>query len=277
MSGSIGIGTRVPTAKLDVIGSARITNGLTVTGSSTITGSLTITGSFDVGVPGTNSPRITSVGTLNRGDIVSVDWMNKQLIDSALVTSVEWENRLLYDAAGSASADWNGRLLVTPGTGESALDYSNDLFTTSNIYNQQNTRNSVEGESLSNTLLNYSGQSIRASITGSAVDGNIIYLDTDGTWKTVNQTTVTSTKMLGIKLGGTTVLLEGDVVLEAGTMIKTPAYGAPLYIWEGGTVLSSDIPTSGYVRVLGHCYYQNTATTDNWIVKFRPSNDWFEI
>ena len=60
-------------------------------------------------------------------------------------------------------------------------------------------------------------------------------------------------------------------------MIKTPAYGAPLYIWEGGTVLSSDIPTTGYVRILGHCYYQNSVTTDNWIVKFRPSNDWFEI
>ena len=136
----------------------------------------------------------------------------------------------------------------------------------------------VPGESLSNTLLNYSGHSIQTTITGSAISGSILYLDTDGVWKTVNQTTSTSTKMLGIKLTNPNdVLLEGDVVLEASSMIKTPAYGAPLYIWEGGTVLSSDIPTTGYVRILGHCYYQNSVTTDNWIVKFRPSNDWFEI
>jgi hypothetical protein len=262
------------------------------TGSAIISGSLVITGSFEVGVPGTNDPRITSTGTLNRGDGVSVDWINKQLIDSTPVISVDWENRvlndtaetasidwnsrILYDTTGVSSVDWNGRQLLTPG-GSEALIYSDDTLTTSGIYHQQNTRNNTEGESLSNILLSYSGQSIRTSITGSAIDGNIVYLDTDGIWKTVNQTTVTSTKMLGIKLGGTTVLLEGDVVLEASSMIKTPAYGAPLYIWEGGTVLSSDVPTSGYVRVLGHCYYQNTSTTDNWIVKFRPSNDWYEI
>jgi hypothetical protein len=207
---------------------------------------------------------------------VSVDWENRSLYDTVGNTSVDWENRTLYDTTGVSSVDWNGRQLLTPG-GSEALIYSDDTLTTSGIYHQQNTNNNAEGESLSNTLLNYSGQSIRTSITGSAIDGNIVYLDTDGIWKTVNQTTVTSTKMLGIKLSSTTVLLEGDVVLEVSSMIKTPAYGAPLYIWEGGTVLSSDVPTSGYVRVLGHCYYRNTSTTDNWIVKFRPSSDWFEI
>lgn len=248
------------------------------TGSAIISGSLVITGSFDVGVPGTNSPRITSVGTLNRGDIVSVDWVNRNLQDSTTTSSLDWESRALYDSLTATSIDWNGRLLVTPGTGESALDYSNDLFTVSNIYNQQITRNNTIGESLSDTLLNYSGHSLQAVVTGSAISGNIVYLDTDGIWKTVNQATVTSTKMLGIKLTNPNdVLLEGDVVLEASSMIKTPAYGAPLYIWEGGTVLSSDIPTSGYVRILGHCYYQNTGTSTNWIVKFRPSNDWYEI
>lgn len=246
------------------------------TGSAIISGSLVITGSFEVGVPGTNNPRITSTGTLNRGDIISVDWINRNLQDTSTTSSVDWDNRTLYDTTGVSSVDWNNRQLLTPG-GNEALSYSDDTLTNSGTYHQQNTRNSVEGESLSSALLNHSGQAIRTSITGSAIDGNIVYLDTDGIWKTVNQTTVTSTKMLGIKLNTTFVLLEGDAVLEASSMIKTPAYGAPLYIWEGGTVLSSDIPTSGYVRVLGHCYYQNTSTTDNWIVKFRPSNDWYEI
>jgi hypothetical protein len=43
-SGNVGIGIASPTAKLDVSGSARITNGLTVTGSLTVNGTTTITG-----------------------------------------------------------------------------------------------------------------------------------------------------------------------------------------------------------------------------------------
>jgi hypothetical protein len=245
------------------------------TGSAIISGSLVITGSFEVGVPGTNNPRITSTGTLNRGDSISVDWQNRNLQDASTITSVDWESRLLYDVTGVSSVDWNSRILLTPG-GLTALNYPDNIVSISEIYHQQNTKNNSIGENFSNLLLNYSGHSLETSVTGSAVFGNILYLDTDGTWKTVNQTTSTSTKMLGIYLGGN-VLLEGDVVLGASSMIKTPAYGAPLYIWEGGTILSSDIPTSGYVRVLGHCYYQNTGTNTNWIVKFRPSNDWYQI
>jgi len=245
------------------------------TGSAIISGSLVITGSFEVGVPGTNNPRITSTGTLNRGDSISVDWQNRNLQDASTITSVDWESRLLYDVTGVSSVDWNSRILLTPG-GLTALNYPDNIVSISEIYHQQNTKNNSIGENFSNLLLNYSGHSLETSVTGSAVFGNILYLDTDGTWKTVNQTTSTSTKMLGIYLGGN-VLLEGDVVLGASSMIKTPAYGAPLYIWEGGTILSSDIPTSGYVRVLGHCYYQNTVTNTNCIVKFRPSNDWYQI
>jgi hypothetical protein len=239
------------------------------TGNAVITGSLVVSGS-SLGLD-------TGLGGLTKNGQNKVDWQGSVLVTDAGLNSVDWENRTLYDTTGNTSADWTSRVLYTPTTGDNALNYSNDLFTTSNIYKQQNTRNSTVGESLSDTLLSYSGHSLQAVVTGSAVTGNILYLDTDGTWKTVNQTTVTSTKMLGISLTTNVVLLEGDVVLEAGTMIKTPTYGAPLYIWEGGTVLSSDIPTSGYVRVLGHCYYQNTSTTDNWIVKFRPSNDWYQI
>ena len=175
-------------------------------------------------------------------------------------------------ATQALSASW------APGGGSTpTFPYTGSAIISGSLVITGSLQVGVPGESLSNTLLNYSGHSIQTTITGSAISGSILYLDTDGVWKTVNQTTNTSTKMLGICLTSTVVLLEGDVVLEASSMIKTPAYGAPLYIWEGGTVLSSDIPTTGYVRILGHCYYQNSVTTDNWIVKFRPSNDWFEI
>jgi hypothetical protein len=241
-------------------------------GAAVITGSLIVSGST-TGIDTTNGYLNANVAGAT---VISVDWNNRGLYDTNTSASVSWNERTLYDSTGNNSVDWDSRQLLTP-SGLPALSYPDDIASISEIYHQQNTTNTVEGESLSNTLLIYSGQAIRTSITGSAIDGNIVYLDTDGTWKTVNQTTVTSTKMLGIKLTGTYVLLEGDVVLEASSMIKTPTYGAPLYIWGGGTVLSSDIPTSGYVRVLGHCYYQNSGTSTNWIVKFRPSNDWFEI
>ena len=248
----------------------KVKNGLIVDqGGAIITGSLIVSSSTN-GID-------TTYGTLTTNGSNKIDWQGGVLVTSVGNNSVDWENLSLNDNSANPSIDWNSRVLYTPGTSESALDYSNDLFTTSTIYKQQNTRNSTTGQSLSDTLLNYSGHSIQAAVTGSAVTGDILYLDTDGTWKIVNQTTSTSAKMLGISLTTNVVLLEGDVVLEASSMIKTPIYGAPLYIWEGNNILSSDVPTSGYVRVLGHCYYQNSVTTDNWIVKFRPSNDWYQI
>lgn len=44
VSGSVGIGTRVPTTQLDVSGSGRFTNGLTITGSTVTKGDFTVTG-----------------------------------------------------------------------------------------------------------------------------------------------------------------------------------------------------------------------------------------
>ena len=32
-----------------------------------------------------------------------------------------------------------------------------------------------------------------------------------------------------------------------------------------------------YSRVLGHAYYQSATTASYWIMKFRPSNEWYVI
>ncbi len=247
------------------------------TGSAVISGSLAITGSLRVGVPGAGNPAIDSIaGTLSRGSIVSVDWISKTLQDASSAISIDWEGRVLNDGSSATSIDWEGRVLYTP-NGEIALTYIDDTLAESNVYNKQVTRNSAHGEVFSSTLLNYSGQAIRAAIDVSATTGNVLYLETDGTWYNVDQTQDKSTKMLGIYLGSDRVLLDGDVVLEDATHIKTPGFGQPLYIFQSTSRLATAIPTSGYVRVLGHCYHQNTTTTDNWIVKFRPSNDWYQI
>jgi hypothetical protein len=150
-TGNVLVGTITDSGfKLDISGSGRFTNGLTVTGSviassftgsllgtasyatqalsaswapsvasnpfpftgsAIISGSLVITGSFEVGVPGANNPRITSTGTLNRGDVVSVDWISRNLQDNSAILSVDWESRVLNDAPGIVSADWASRTL----------------------------------------------------------------------------------------------------------------------------------------------------------------------
>jgi len=80
--------------------------------------------------------------------------------------------------------------------------------------------------------------------------------------------------MLGINLNGSDVLVEGDVTLDN---IQGPNYGLPVYIRQGSTTFSTSIPTLGYIRVVGHCYYDNAGTPGQWLLKFRPSNDWYKI
>ncbi len=216
------------------------------TGSAIITGSLTITGS-----------------------LLTTDDSGRQSIDTF--------NRSLYNSSNNAVVNFETPSLNTPG-GNIAFDWRLDYLSVSNIYHKQESRVGVEGESLSNTLLEYSGQSFRYSgaIHGSCTAGNLIFLDTDGVWYAVDQTTNSSTKMLGIYLGSDYVLLEGDITLNN---IQAPDYGLPVYIQVAGTSgqMSTTIPTSGYVRVVGHCYYENALTAGQWILKFRPSNDWYRI
>jgi hypothetical protein len=42
--------------------------------------------------------------------------------------------------------------------------------------------------------------------------------------------------------------------------------------------MSTIAPTTNYVRLLGHAYYNNAGTdTHNWIMKFKPDNTWTKI
>lgn len=207
------------------------------TGSAIISGSLTITGSFYVS------------------------------------NSIDSENRVLYDNIGGSSIDWQSRRLYTDNGGV-ALRYSNDYTAQSTIYYQQ-TIDTTPQESLSTNLLDYSGQAIAATIDVTATPGDLIYLETDGTWYITDQATTSSIKLLGINIDGTNVLLEGDIILNN---VQAVDHGLPLYIKESnGRALSTVTPTSGYVRIIGHCYYQNSISASQWIVKFRPSNDWYKI
>ena len=240
--------TRVYISASGLVGINTLTPGaqLDVSGSTRITGATTITGSL-----------ITT--------------------DASNIVSIDTFNRYLYNAANQVVINFNTPSLNTPG-GNTAFNWSSDYISISGIYHKQDSRVDAEGESFSNTVLEHSGQAFRYSgkVHGSCVPGNLIYLETDGVWYAVDQTTDVSTKMLGIYLDNDQVLLEGDVTLDT---IQAPNYGLPVYIKEGATSggMITSIPTSGYVRVVGHCYYENATTAGQWILKFRPSNDWYQI
>lgn len=319
-TGNVLVGTTTDSGfKLDVSGSGRFTNGLTVTGSliaptitgsllgtasyatqalsaswapsvasnpfpftgsAIISGSLTITGSLQVGVPGANNPAIDStVGTLSRGAVTSLDWVNRGLIDSSTITSVDWESRALYDTTGVLSADWNSRVLYTP-NGATAFEYSTaaDDTVTSQLYIGNYTSGQVQ-RNLSENIL-YSGHTIQGTIDAGVSPYDIMYLDTDGTWYSLKNLPVVSTKMLGIEVGGN-VLIEGDMTVSddgsAGTYVVSADHGLPVYLSGTTGQLTTVQPSSDVIRVVGHIYYQNPVSTNVWLMKFRPSNDWTQI
>ena len=246
-----------------------ITGSLTVSGSSTFTniGPAQFSGSFGVQGAGDGfGAPITTAITIDDANFT------RTLHDSQTGSgSLDFANRDLLDANGDGAFNWTGIV----GTIDSRL-YVNQTVTAD-----------VRDKLLNN--IGYAGQTLDgvAFDTNTVLDFDLVYLETDGTWYPVNQATDSSTKLLGICLGydpGTglgTVIIEGDVSVStsAGSapVVDNANYGLPVYIAEGaGNTMDTTIPVmNGYVRVLGHCYHNDGA--NNWIMKFRPSNDWIEI
>jgi hypothetical protein len=142
------------------------------------------------------------------------------------------------------------------------------------------TGNATQREELSNTLYAFTGQAedYAGAIDDSCVAGQLVFLDPGSgvSWYAVGQTTAASTKLLGLWNGDNMILLEGTMVVNT---IQSPTPGLPVYIRDGAPFgeMSTNIPDGGYVRVVGHCLYENVATPGQWIIRFKPSNDWYEI
>ena len=111
-------------------------------------------------------------------------------------------------------------------------------------------------------------------------------LDTDGTWKGVKATVgYGADKMLGIcvSVGKSLVLIEGDVGVSdddtQGPYVAGADHGLPVYVSTTTSEMTTTTPSgaSSVVRVVGHIYYQSPNDANLWIMKFRPSNDWYEI
>ena len=255
------------------------------TGSAIISGSLVITGSLRVGVPGVNNPRIdTVVGTLSRGDVVSVDWINKQLQDASTISSLDWESRVLYDTAGGTSIDWTNRTLSETTNTWVALEYSNDAYLNSQLYYRNVIPAQVQRVIANTPASYYGGQVIQASVDAGVTDFQLVFLDTDGTWKATKATVANgASKMLGICVdqAGGYVLIEGDVGVSddnsQGAYVIGADHGLPVYVSATTGVMDVTAPSGvgELVRIVGHIYYRSTTDTNWWTMKFRPSNDWY--
>jgi hypothetical protein len=247
-------------------------------GNAVITGSLVVSGS-------TNGLD-TTFGVLTRGIVNKVDWAGGVLSTSTGNNSVDWENYALIDSSANSSIDWENRIL-TEGTGTYvALEYSNDVYLNSQLYYRNVIPGQVQRKLAETPASYYGGQVIQATVDGAVSDFDLVFLDTDGTWKGVKATVVNgAAKMLGVCVdqAGGYVLIEGDVGVSddnsQGAYVIGADHGLPVYVSATTGVMTVTAPSGAgeLVRIVGHIYYQSTTDANWWTMKFRPSSDWVEI
>jgi len=242
----------------------------------------------------------------------SVFWNNRHLYNSSGTVVVDWENQTNYDAANSVSIDWNSRQLIDS-SGFASIDWeSKQLSDTSsdgilfwdavnnnykitqygfkedyiNLQHQENLSQAASD----NERLNPAGESIVVglNIDPTVATGDLVSLGEDGIWYQADQASSSGSAMLGICLNGYNkgqVFTEGTMTVVTGSgytdipfIDGTSFYGKPVYMREGVLGgLTTTPPTSGYIRIVGYLYYNNPTVTDYWLMKFRPSNDWYVI
>ena len=200
----------------------------------------------------------------------------------------------LVDSAQQTSVAWNTRQLVTPSATLAVigLEWSDEIKTTSQLYSLW-AKDLTQIFNFGNNATNgyqYEGDVIEGNLDSGAPPTlyDLVYMETDGLWYIVDQTTDSSVKMLGIyvKNTGTNVgliLLEGHCQVEYTNNNNAPfvqgsaSLGKPIFISEGNTgLMESAIPTTGYVRICGHTYW-DTASNAIAIMRFDPDNTWVEI
>ena len=236
----------------------------------------------------------------NGYNTASLDWNIRIAKDAGGVQAIAWGDRELTDNGGNSALNWKQHVLYTP-NGTNALNWANNNHLDSYVY-QTDIKSVVLQEAVSSTLNNpyesYFGDIIEVDgITNYldptvTTDGMLVYLDAGNTWYPVDQNNTSATHMLGIAynvgFNGTYtgyVLLEGHLVISdyISPLVTGAATGLPIYIEDNTTTgtMSTTLPTTTggnhIIRVLGHCYYNNQGDTNQWMMKFRPSNDWVTI
>jgi hypothetical protein len=245
--------------------------------------------------------------------IQSINWNKRWLYNSPGTVVVDWENQLMYDQTGRQSIDWNSRALFDAAGNTSISWGSRELYdASSNLiisYDPANTQqkteqysyhnyytvNGIHGEALIQYAFDYSRLNVAGETLGfganmdpAILKGELCSLGEDGIWNITDQTSISSSAMLGICVAPynkSVMITEGTITVVTASgytdipfVEGTSFYGKPVYIRSGSLGgLTTTKPTSGYVRIVGHMYYNSTIYTDYWLMKFRPSNDWYQI
>lgn len=230
------------------------------------------------------------------GGVEVVDWRNNFLNDASFLLSVDWQSRYLSDTSGNNIIDWEAKQLAdSTGTGRFLWDYTNNNQKITQYGFKEERISVVEQSNLSQAasdlgLVNAAGEIllVNTNIDLAVAVGDLVSLGEDGIWYQTDQASSSGSAMLGICLNGYNkgqIFTEGTITVVTGSgytdipfVEGTSFYGKPVYMSDtvlGG--LTTTLPTSGYVRVVGHLYYNNPSVTDYWLMKFRPSNDWYII
>lgn len=256
-------------------------SGVSITGSATISGSLTVTGSLLITGSSTlinEGPTILSGSFKVQG---AGDGFGGPITTAITVDDINFTRKLHDSQTGSGSLDFANRDLLDA-TGAGAFNWSGFASTIdSRLYINQ-TINSTSRDALI-TNIGTGGHLLNDVTFDSTVQVNdLCYLDTTNVWFPVDQSTNSASRLLGICMGYDPmtyigqVLLEGDVVVTTGTgypIVQGANYGLAVFIAQGsGTIMDTAEPASGIIRRLGYCYHNGGGS--EWIMKFRPSNDW---
>lgn len=226
-----------------------------LTGSYGITGSLSVTG---VGITGVG---VTNQIIYNNGTVLTGD------------------NRLTFDGSNFVVRS-NDDTVDAFSTAQSVS------YTYTEIPQQRYLSLTVQDNLINGPI--QTGEVIRAGTVSGIADWDLAYLDdADDTWKAVDQTSTKSANLLGIydsNIPG--IYLEGYLVVgDYANASNVPlisgslAAGKPVYIAQGVTsapFLSTTVPTSGIVRIVGHLI-RSSGDTFYWLMKFRPDHTWVEI
>lgn len=262
------------------------------TGSAIITGSLIVI----------DENQYETINTVTHtfkdtSDIESIEWDKRRLNDAAGAVAVDWGSNIMSDSStAAASIDWNQRFLYdTNGNERLAWSYTDRAAA---IEQFAYTRNLIDLPSIGETLANQpvynkympTGEVIQGvTFDAAVVNFDLVYLDTDNTWYPVDASTSSSTRMLGIAYNitaGDYVLLEGTTVVNDNALTDSPQVtsiqtGTPIYIntATAGIFMSTTVPSNAgdHIRLLGYAYYQSTGDSQYWLMKFKPSNDWYVI
>ena len=224
-----------------------------------------------------------------------VDWENLVLTDPNAITSVDWNSRYLYDSEGNTVVDWESKALNdSNGTNTIYWDaYNNNYKITQYGYAEvfvEDTHQEDFSSVAAAGMLNAAGEQlyVTTNIDPAVAIGDLVSLGEDGIWYQTDQASISGSCMLAICLNGYNkgiVFTEGTITATTDSGITdipfvegTSFYGKPVYMRPGVLGgLTTTTPASGYVRVVGHMYYNNQTDANYWLMKFRPSNDWYEI